>query len=157
MTARLLMSASAITRDRDGWLAQRRTGLTASEIAQVLDVSRHGTPFSLFAAKQSGDDGRKDTAAMSAGRHLEPVVADLFEATHPELDLLDGGLYCHEDREWQMCTFDRLAIDAQVNPGARLSLVNSLPTMRLPDRTVMPVQIKTSATQRPGHDPRYWW
>lgn len=155
MTAHLLMSQATINGDRDRWLATRCTGIAASEMATVLGLSPHDSPFGLFVAKQTGKEPGADNDAMARGRHLEPYVAERFAATHDDLDVYLGGLYRHGDRAWQMATFDRLAIDPATEGYRRMAVMNE-PAM-LADRTVMPVQIKTAISPQHDPNPLYQW
>jgi putative phage-type endonuclease len=95
---------------RDSWLAARRHGLGASEIAAVLGISPWESPFSLYWRK--ANDWQTDTnAEMSTGTFLEAVIADWFAANRDPLENLVfdyAGLYAHPDRPWQLATPDRL-------------------------------------------------
>lgn len=157
MTARLLMRPEEITADRGRWLSLRETGVTASEVAAILGLApasyKTSSPFALYVAKVTGTEPVGDSDEMARGRHLEPYVAELFEGTHPDLAVYPGGLYCNEARPWQMATFDRLSADG----AGHLALGSLLDAVLLPDRAVMPVQIKTAATPR-NHpeDGQHW-
>lgn len=105
MTARLILPADA---DRDEWLAARRKGITASEIAVILGISPFDSPFNLYWRKRGDLPEDYDNTAMSLGRHLEPWIADQWAADHPEFEIELGGLYASEDRPWQMATPDRV-------------------------------------------------
>jgi predicted phage-related endonuclease len=109
MSARLILGPEA---PREAWLAARLPGVTASEIAAVLGISPFESPFSLHWRKRGQLGEIEDTDSMSLGRHLEPWIADRFEADHPELTLTLAGLYASTDRPWQMATPDRLVFPA---------------------------------------------
>lgn len=145
MGARLLLAQDDIDRNRDRWKQLRRKGVTASEIAVILGIApkTHGSAFSLFTEKQSGEDRIVDNEQVRRGNLLEPYVSSVFEEEHPYLVLYDGGLYCSSERPWQMATFDRLAVDA---PKLGLSVAE---VQEYPFATDygMPVQIKTWATR----------
>jgi putative phage-type endonuclease len=92
------------------WLAARRNGITASEIAVVMGLSPYDSPFALYHRKRGDLPEIEDTDAMERGRVLEPYIADRFARLHPEF-IVDGdgrALYAHPDRPWQMATPDRL-------------------------------------------------
>jgi len=108
MTARLILPADA---PRDQWLAARRGGVTASEIAVILGISPYDSPFNLYYRKRGELTDDYDNTAMSLGRHLEPWIADQWAADHPEWTVGTGGLYASEERSWQMATPDRLLYD----------------------------------------------
>lgn len=115
------------------WHELRRKGVTASEIPVILGLSRWDSPWALWHRKRGLIDD--DTAGESAawGRRLEPVIADAWAERHPNLVLKRAGLYCHQKREWQMATPDRLVyesvdvstIDAPgaVMPGSAVGLL----------------------------------
>lgn len=92
------------------WHELRRQGVTASEIAAVMGLSKWASPFSLFWQKTYAWT-TDDNAHMSAGRHLEAAIADWWMAEHDPLENLTmrpAGLYAHGDRPWQLATPDRL-------------------------------------------------
>ena len=108
MTAVLVSAATEAE-----WLAARRQGITASEIAVVLGLSPWSSPFELYHRKTGDLPGQPDSDAMALGRHMESWVADRFEEQRPEfLPTGDGRhLYAHPERPWQMATPDRLLWD----------------------------------------------
>jgi putative phage-type endonuclease len=104
------------------WHELRRQGVTASEIAAVMGLSKWASPFSLFWQKTYAWT-TEETDVMSAGRHLESAIADWWEATNsdawdPALRLRPAGLYAHPDRPWQLATPDRLIMrNVEGRPG----------------------------------------
>lgn len=95
---------------RDSWLAMRRTGIGASEIAAVMGISPWESPFSLYWRKVNGwqNDASDE---MSTGTFLEPTIATWFEQNRdPNENLVFdyAGLYASSDRPWQLATPDRL-------------------------------------------------
>lgn len=108
MTARLVLPPDA---PKDQWLAARRRGITASEIAVILGISPFDSPFNLFWRKRGDLPEGYDNTAMSLGRHLEPWIADQWAADHPEFHIGPTGLWQSEARPWQMATPDRFLWD----------------------------------------------
>jgi hypothetical protein len=104
-------------------------------------------------AKVTGQEPVGDSDEMARGRHLEPYVAEKFAGTHPDLTVYPGGLWCSAERPWQMATFDRLSADA----AGHLAMGRMLSSDQLPDRAVMPVQIKTWAVPRNSPEPELHW
>lgn len=154
MVARLLMHQDDIDKDRPGWLRARQTGITASEISAVVGLApksyNASSPFALYVAKVNGGrESTGDTDETLRGTHLEPYVADVFAALHPDLEVYPGGLYCSRERPWQMATFDRLAVDE----AGLLTIGGLMSPDLLPGAAVMPVQIKTSATKEGYGEP----
>lgn len=92
------------------WHELRRAGVTASEIAAVMGLSKWDSPFSLYWKKVNGW-ATEDSDVMSTGRHLEPSIADWwFAECDPLENVVPGraGLYAHPERPWQLATPDRL-------------------------------------------------
>ncbi len=92
------------------WLAARREGIGASEIAAVLGLSPWESPFSLYHRKANGWE-MSDAEHLEAGRRAEGMIADWFaDRADPNenLAVLPAGLYAHPERPWQLATPDRL-------------------------------------------------
>src|SRR5260221_100837 len=106
--ARLILPHDA---DRDEWLAARRLGVTASEIAVILGISPFDSPFNLYYKKTGQISEDFDNNAMSLGRHLEPWIADRWADEHPDWHIEMAGLFASVDRPWQLATPDRLLFD----------------------------------------------
>ena len=106
------------TRDEAEWLAARRAGVTASEIAVIMGLSPYGSPYRLYHQKLGILPADDDNAAMERGRVLEPYIAEKWQQAHP--DLYAGGtgreLFAHPERPWQMATPDRMIYDWRLNP-----------------------------------------
>lgn len=107
MTGHLVISGDA---PREEWLAARRQGITASEIAAVMGLSSWESPYSLFYRKTGDLPEQDDSEAKRLGRYLEDYVCQRFAERHPEFDVTGTGreLYAHPDRSWQLATPDRL-------------------------------------------------
>jgi putative phage-type endonuclease len=93
-----------------GWLAARRKGVTASEIAVVMGLSPYDSPFALYHRKRGDLPEVEDSDAMERGRILEPYIAGKFTQRRPEFGVSGDGreLYARPDRPWQMATPDRI-------------------------------------------------
>jgi putative phage-type endonuclease len=92
------------------WFAQRRLGVSASEIAAVLGISPWESPFSLHWKKREGWE-TEASPEMSAGTRLEPVIADWWaDECDPNrnLTVMPSPLLAHPGRPWQLATPDRL-------------------------------------------------
>jgi putative phage-type endonuclease len=111
MTAVLIPTGS-----EQEWLAARRKGVTASEIAILLGLSPYGSPFALYHQKRGDLPDQEDNMAMAIGRHFEDFVAGQFAERHPEWVVTGNGrdLFAREDRPWQMATPDREVWEYQV-------------------------------------------
>lgn len=109
-TLRGPMQLLSATADRGLWLARRRIGLGASEIAAVMGISPYDSPFSLWWRKHMEWDIEANDE-MRVGTYLEPTIADWFAEHGDPLENLiirPAGLYRHADRPWQLATPDRL-------------------------------------------------
>jgi putative phage-type endonuclease len=96
--------------DRDEWLAARRAGVTASEIAMVLGVAPKswGGPWVLYQRKTGALPEPEQTPAMAWGHIMEAPLEVMFATSHPEWAITEGGLWQNLERPWQMATPDRL-------------------------------------------------
>ncbi len=144
MSARLILSADAC-QDREAWLAERRKGITASEIAVILGISPFDSPFNLYYKKRGEISEDFDNTAMSLGRHLEPWIADRWAEDHPEFHLEEGGLWASGDRSWQLCTPDRRLYDDVCRCGASGDVLCSC-VVGVDEEPVALLEIKTSGT-----------
>jgi len=94
----------------DVWLARRREGIGASEIAAIMGISPWESRFSTWWRKREGWDSPANDE-MSVGKFLEPTIAAWFEEfgdPNENLTFTPAGLYRHPEREWQLATPDRL-------------------------------------------------
>jgi putative phage-type endonuclease len=112
VSARLVLPGTASEAE---WLAARRQGITASEIAIVMGLSPYSSPFALYHRKTGDLPEQADSTAMALGRHLEQFVAEAFTERMPEFyrDGTGRELFAHPDRPWQLATPDRLLYDME--------------------------------------------
>lgn len=98
--------------DRSEWLAERRRGIGASDVAGILGLSPWASPYSVWASKVFEQDDDRDTLAMSFGRRAEAMIAPWF---HELTGLYVGGeqgSWCPgPDALWQRCTIDGLVFE----------------------------------------------
>ena len=69
------------THDRASWLAARRQGVGASDIAGIMGISPWTTPFQVWASKVSDLPEVMDDEAMKWGRILEDVILNEWART----------------------------------------------------------------------------
>lgn len=96
------------------WFAQRRLGVSASEIAAVMGISPWESPFSLHWRKREGWESEA-SPEMSAGTRLEPVIAEWWADEcdpNENLTIAHSPLLAHPDRPWQLASPDRLVHEA---------------------------------------------
>ena len=107
----------------DVWLEARRRGpdgyrVGASELAAVLGLSPHSSPFSLYWAKQPDWEREPTGRRQRYGHAVEAGIAGLFAEDRPELLVVRPGaaLWGHPVEQWLCCTPDFLAIAAYPYP-----------------------------------------
>lgn len=96
---------------REDWLAGRNTqGIGGSEAAAVCGLSPWMTPLELWRQK-TGQSRAKDlsgNAAVEKGNQWEPILRDLFAATHPEyaVEYHQYDILYQEERPFIFATLD---------------------------------------------------
>jgi predicted phage-related endonuclease len=106
----LLMSAAAIARDRDTWLAARRNVIGGSDAPRICNV--YPSPLRVWYDKRGelppGDDEGTDDRAvrMRMGRRFEPAVADEWTMRNRTVTR-NFGMVGNIERPWLACTLDR--------------------------------------------------
>jgi putative phage-type endonuclease len=106
----LVLPADAYKRDRGLWLKARKSGLGASDTANVLGVNPARTALDVWLDKTApGDPVDDPTEAMTAGHKLEDVVARWTVEKFPWLGKLvpTPGLLAHPEHPWMLATLDR--------------------------------------------------
>lgn len=99
--------------DRVAWLAERRRGLGASDIAAILGVSPWASPWSVWVDK-TGLYVDEDEPAdhLQFGLDLEPTIASWFERRRPGLFVTSRQrLVAHPEIPWALATLDGLVVD----------------------------------------------
>lgn len=98
---------------RGQWLAERRKGVSASDVAGILGLSKWDTPLSVYLDKR-GLLEEKSAAHLEWGHRLEPVIAEAY------LDrvglcphhLEPSALCVHPKEPWLLATPDRFVLGA---------------------------------------------
>ena len=108
--------------DRAAWLAQRRNGIGASDIAAVLGISPWKTPLQLYLDKRGELPPQEDAPQLRRGRMLEPLVLDFYadETGHQvtrQQECVVGA------EPWMMATLD--GFDAIDNAPVEAKTVNA--------------------------------
>ena len=97
--------------DRTDWLAWRRSGIGASDVAGILGLSPWASPFSVWASKIDDQADDHDNDAMEFGRRAEVMVAPWF-ADRTGLTVAGEQARCtHRDDTWKLCTVDGFVLD----------------------------------------------
>ena len=97
---------------RESWLADRLTGLGASEAATVLGLNPFQSPFGLWAEKtgHAEPDDLSENEAVEFGLRLEGPVIDAF-AARTKRDCVPWAQFTsvrHPEYPWLRCTPDGL-------------------------------------------------
>lgn len=100
--------SSAVDDDtRAAWLAWRKEGIGASEIAAVCNLSPWQSPLSVYLRKRGElPEDAPPSQAMRLGLALEDVVADEFHL-RTGLHVIGAQTWCvHPELDWARCTVD---------------------------------------------------
>lgn len=105
------------------WLADRQSGIGASESASVFGCGYAGTsPLTVWASKVKGyrpEFSADQLRRMNRGKKLEPIIAEEF-AEETALEVIDPGDYTilrHAEHDWLFATIDRVCISPFDNPA----------------------------------------
>lgn len=94
--------------DRPTWLAARRHGLGASDVAAVLGFSAYRSPWEVWREKTSRnlpDEEWSDAAQL--GTELEPyLLASAERLLADTVTRTDHQLYAHPTHPWRLCSPD---------------------------------------------------
>lgn len=93
---------------RPEWLAARRHGLGASDVAAILGFSRYTSPWQVWAEKL---DVRRPpdqpSTAADLGTALEPwLIEQATDLIGQPVARTDAQLYAHPQHRWRMCSPD---------------------------------------------------
>ena len=116
--------------DRDTWLAERRKGIGASEIAAVMGISPWESPFSLYWRKVNGWSYAA-SAQMEWGTRLEDAIAQKYAHEHGDDWLVRPAGLMVGPEPWILGTPDRL-LDTAI-PGIGICGVLELKTAHSAD------------------------
>lgn len=120
------------SKTRAEWLRKRKDrGLGASEAATVVGLSPWQTARDLFEIKT----GRKkpkdisDNEEVQQGVRLEPVLRDLFKATHPQFKVTHHpyDMLYQAERPWAFATLDGELKETATNKKGILEIKTSTP------------------------------
>jgi predicted phage-related endonuclease len=100
------------------WLAERRKGVTATDITAILGLSPYQSPFGLWWEKTGPDmPAHEDSDRLRLGRELEPYIRTRWaESCDEALFGTREGLFRNSDRPWQLATPDAVLYEDVFNP-----------------------------------------
>lgn len=95
---------------REEWLAERRKGVTATDISAISGLNPYKTIYDVFLEKLDLVEPTPDNPAMKRGRRMEPVLAEDYADMTGAL-LLEAGLMVNPDKPLMRGTPDRIVVD----------------------------------------------
>lgn len=98
--------------DRTDWLAWRRSGIGASDVAGILGISPWSSPYSVWADKVGITPFDADaTEAQEMGLALEPTINALFHARTGLYVEGEQSRVVHPDLPWALATLDGRVVE----------------------------------------------
>ena len=91
---------------RDEWLAWRRGGIGASDIAGILGISPWASPYSVWANKVGLVADEESTEQMEMGLDMEPAVERMFHRKTGLWVACQQELVQHPDLPWARASLD---------------------------------------------------
>lgn len=116
-------TATPVNPTRESWLAERQTGLGASDAAVVLGISSWSTPYELWAEKTGLIEAKdlSDKEFVQWGHRLEGVIGEAYaEKTGRTVTRWPQYTIArHNEHDWMICTPDATQIGHPANdpPG----------------------------------------
>lgn len=136
--------------DRDDWLAWRKGGIGASEIAGVLGLSPWQTPMSIYLNKLDLVADTGENEAMRWGNLLEPLIADTYEDMTGH-QIVGRQLLCWDRvARHRRCTLDGILKIGNVHEATvQIKTTKHEPWDELPDNYALQVQYELGITGYP--------
>ena len=112
------MSAAIVRPEREAWLAERRNGIGASEVAAILGVDPRRGALAIYAAKV-GDVEAEERKWMRWGRLVEGAICEGYaeETGRPAEDLGAFEIQRHPDAPFLFATLDRVTRGSEATPA----------------------------------------
>lgn len=104
---------AALDTERATWLAERRTGIGASEVAAVLGCHPYMSAYTLWHLKRGLIEEPEESEVMEWGKLLEPVIAEKY-ARATGRQLVDHGR--HAARRSERWPFLLATLDREIAP-----------------------------------------
>lgn len=118
--------------DTPEWHAARLAVVGSSDVASILGVG-YKSAYTLWHEKRGLVEPEPVSPRMQRkyayGHHMEPFVAGLFMADHPDLILRATGSWRHKERPWQGCNPDRLVYPDGSALATSLVELKTFPTL----------------------------
>lgn len=98
--------------NRDEWLAWRRQGIGASDVAAILGLSPWQSAWSVWASKANLAEDDHESESMEFGRRAEPMVGPWFHEL-TGLHIAGEQTRCsHPADPWKRCTVDGFVVES---------------------------------------------
>jgi len=94
------------------WLAARRSGIGASEIAAIAGLSRRRGPWDVWSSKVDGTE-LEPSDEMRWGQFIEGRIVEWW-ARETGRYVVPGGLFRHPDHDWLIATPDALELGGPI-------------------------------------------
>jgi putative phage-type endonuclease len=101
------------------WFAIRRSGITATDLPRILELSQYGNARSVWHEKRGELPRDSDGEAAHWGNLLEDVVAQEWSRRHGGVPVLPIGLIANAAEPWMLCALDRIVLDGCPDGGLR--------------------------------------
>lgn len=107
--AELVLTVEA-GKDRELWLAERRKGIGASDLAAIMGEPKYQTEFDVWLSKTGREPDRTPTIQMEMGTRLEDAVAQKFSEDRG-LEIRRRGMLRSKSTSVLLANADRLVED----------------------------------------------
>jgi putative phage-type endonuclease len=100
------------TDERTEWLAWRKLGIGASDIAALIGMSKYASPMSIWTDKLGLSPMDEDNDYLEYGRRAEPMLVGYFEDRNPGLFVVDcQARIVHPEVPWHRATLDGYVVE----------------------------------------------
>lgn len=107
-----MSTAGDLIDERRDWLAWRKQGIGASDVAALIGMSRYASPMSVWTEKMGLAPSDDDNDYMEFGRRAEPMLTGYFEDRNPGLLVVDQQARVeHPDHPHHRCTLDGRVVE----------------------------------------------
>lgn len=97
--------------DRTEWLAWRKLGIGASDVAALLGMSKYASPMSVWTDKMGLAGPDEDNDYLEYGRRAEPMLTGYFEDRTGLFVVCQQQRAIHPDRPHHRATLDGLVCE----------------------------------------------
>lgn len=138
------------------WYAQRREGITATDVPKILGASKYGNALTVWKDKRGELPAEEVGEAAHWGHVLEDPVAQRYAAeTGYRVERI--GVVHHAGAPWMRCSLDRLVFDGDQLVGAlevktRSAFTAGAWSADVPDDVLAQVQWQLQVTGLPWID-----